>query len=419
MPDQKHQFDFYFGVAYFSLKKFEDALKYFKLSSEKLPGKSEYYMGHLARKQKKLKEAEAHYLKAYELLKDPEVISSLADLYYSDKKLEKAIKYYKKAISFKPKSYIDRYWLANIYFQKRQFKKSEELLKKVLEINPQFRKAYVGLYGIADQRKDKVKSLYYQCRALLLRQSYDKVGSLLEKNKKITFKDLNLTKFYLVSLFKSGVLERAKRTLKVALKLFPKDADLLMYRGIIIHSNGEVDKAIKYFRKLLKRFPKNFNILVALGDILKREKKIDEAIKLFEKALLVSESNTSYRYTLSELYRKKGDYQKELYHRGILFLYQSQVTEALEALVRVEKPIYKELYHFYLAKVYALKNNFEQAKKNYNKSISFRKKFVKAYLELAYLYVKENQNQKAINVLNSYPGNHKEILSLKKFILKM
>ncbi len=49
------------------------------------------------------------------------------------------MEYYQKAINLIPDTYMDRYYLSNIYFQKKYYEKSKKLLKKVLEINGTFK----------------------------------------------------------------------------------------------------------------------------------------------------------------------------------------------------------------------------------------------------------------------------------------
>ncbi len=275
------------------------------------------------------------------------------------------------------------------------------------------------MYAIAEKQNKKRDSLYYQCRAFLLVKKYDKVVDLLE-NKRIVKKDLQLFKFYIISLFKSGFTEKLKRVVPQGRKLFPNDIDIKVYAGLLLNINGAKSKALKYFGKMLKQYPKNFNIIVTYADILSENKdKLSEVIKLYEKALLVDPSNTSYRYKLAEMYRKGNDMQREMYHRGIQFLYQQQLNIALETLLRVKETDHKGLLNYFLGMIYSLKNNSEEAIKYYKNAIKEDSKMVKAYLELAYVFVKGKKYSKAIKLLDSFPVKNKEINSLKKFIMKM
>lgn len=418
-PKKQSALAFYYGVYYFHSKKMKEAKKYFKQSEKALPGETIYYYGHMARKNGKLKKAVAYYDKAFKILKSADVLSSLGDIYYEHKKTDQAIVYYKKAITLAPESYMDRYFLANIYFQKKLFQKSETLLKKALDINPAFRKAYVGLYAIKKQQKKTKEALYYYSRALLLAQNYEKVAQILAKAEKDTYSDPRLLKFYLVSLFRNGAEAKAKDVLSKALKKYPQDPDFLTYQGINLDNEGQGKKAIKHFEKLIRKYPNQFNALVAFGDVLTKNKMEKRAAKLFEKALLIDPTNTSYRYKLAEFYRKQNDYQRELFHRGVLYVYQNQFTQGFEALVRVKKTDYPALLHFYLGKAYDKKMNYIEAEKNYRKVIEVAPNMEEAYLELAYVLVRQNKKQEALKVLNSYKKNSKEIRSLKLYIKKM
>lgn len=418
-PDKSGEISYYQAVTLFTEGKLDKAQKALEEAEAVMPGESLYYQGHVARKKGDAKKALALYQRAYEFLRTPELLSSMADLLYESKENEKAIGYYEKAIAARPDSYLDRYVLANIYFQQGNLSKSEALLKESLEINRAFRKAYIGLYALAEKRKDVRASLYYQSRALLLSKSYEKLVEILEKKEERVMRDLELVKFYLVGLFKSGVDLKAKDVLKRALIGFPGDTDLKVYQGITLELDGKKDEALEYFKKLTGDNPDNFNALVAYGDLLFNQGKDEDARVLFEKAMLLEPSNTGYRYKLAEIYRKHNDLDKELYHRGILFLYQEQLLEAVEALTRVKNPLYPHLYHFYLGKVYVERNRLDLAREQYVKAIAEKKDLVMAYLELAYVYVRLGQNNQALQLLSSYPGNNGEIKSLRQFIQKL
>ncbi len=416
--DKRKEIDFLNASISFGQGKFKTAKKLFTGLQLQFPGESAYFLGHISRKNGNFSETEKYYLEAYNSLKDPEILSSLADVYYEYKKFDLSIKYYEKAIQQKPNSYIDRYLLANIYFQKNQLNKSEKLLKEALKINRAFKKAYIGLYGIADKRGNKVKSLYYQSRALLLAKKYDKVYNLLEKQP-IIYKDAKLVKFYIISLFKSGLTAKAGKVITKSLKKYPTDIDLKVYQGLLYNFDKKTEKALSFFKNLYQKNPNNFNIMAPYADLLIENNQLKKGIELYEKALLVEPSNTSYRYKLSEQYRKLNQMDIELYHRGILYLYQQQIDVALEVLLKVKSPKYPDLLEYYKGMIYSKKNNNSEAIKHFHLAIEKNNKLEKAYLELAYVYIKDKNKEKALKLLNSYPLKNKEINSLKSFIKNM
>jgi tetratricopeptide (TPR) repeat protein len=417
-PEKKEAKAFYYGVAYFSNGDIQKAKDYLKKAENKFPGKTLYYYAHIARKEGNYAKADKLYKKAYALLKNPEVLSSMGDFYYENKKFDKAAAAYEKASKQNPDSYLDRYFLANIYFQKKKFEKSETLLKKALEINPRFRKAYIGLYAIEDKRGKKKEAYYYYSRALLLEKNYGKIIEMLE-NKEITFRDPRLTKFYLVSLFQSGLDQKAKQVLEKARKLYPGDPDIQVYYGISQSRRGHTDKALKFFDELMQKHPENFNVIAAYGDLLHEQGKTRKALDFYEKALIIEPSNTSYRYKTAEIYRKEKEFNKEYYHRGVLYLYQKQPREALEALLRVKEDSRTYRTHFYLGKVYAERENYPQAVEHYAKSIEKKPDFEKPYLEMAYVLMKQEKKKEALKQLQSYPGKSGEVEKLKKIISNM
>lgn len=419
-PDQKIALAFIKGISNFGIGKTDLAKENLKLAEQDKDLKDQvvYYYGHIARKEGDFNKAESYYKQYYEMTKTSEALSSLADLYHENKKESLAMEYYQKAITANPESYMDRYFLANLYFEKGNLDQSEKLLKESLEINKGFKKSYLGLYAIAQKKGRKVDELYYFSRALLLDQNYEKTVTLLEKDP-IVLENAQLVKFYLISLARTGLKEKFKSVLNTALKKFPKDPDIETYLGISYTMDGDNKKAVSYFRELVRRYPQEFNVVVAYGDALTENKQVKESIAVYERALLIDPTNTSYRYKLAEIYRKENNMDKEIFHRGVLSVYQQQLTEALEYLTRVQKPDYPDLLYFYLGKVYSERKNVEEGIRSLEKAISINKKMTQAYLELAYLYIQKQQKKKAIEMLSSYPGYDKEIQRLKNFILKM
>ncbi|HCL56637.1 MAG TPA: hypothetical protein DHW82_06470 [Spirochaetia bacterium] len=416
-PLEKTRIAFLYGVAYLSQNDLIKAKEFFKQSENDLKPETMVYYGHIARKEGDFKKAEKFYQDAYTMVQKTDILSNLGDLYYEHKMTAQAKEVYLKTIKLNPEAYFDRYLLANIYFQEGNLAESEKLLKESLEINKRFKKAYVGLYAIYEKKKNKAESYYYQCRVFFLDQEYDKVVNLLKKDETLVLKDMRLLKFYLVSLIREGMNEKASKIVESALKKYPDEPDLKMYEGTILSVNSP-EKAKVFFQELLKKHPENFNILVSYADLLTTEAESEEAVKIYEKALLLEPENTSYRSKLAEIYRKNNQMDKEFYHRGVLYLYQEQLDQAMESLVRVKNPDYPVWYHFYLGKLYSEKKNYEEALKNYEKSIQEDKTFFKSYLELAYIYIENGNKKKALKILSDYPGVNEEIKELKLFIEK-
>lgn len=413
---EQARWDYYEGIALFGRGETEKARPFLKNAQSLFPGRVAYYFGHLARKEKNPAEAEKYYRQAYEDLKEPEILSSLADLFYESGKIDQAIALYEKALPDLPDSYMDRYFLAIAYFQKNQLDKTEKLLHEALAINGRFKKAYIGLASVAEKRGKEIDKLYYASRAYLLDQDYDNIIKILE-NRPVIEKDVRVYKFYLIALMRGGLTEKAVQVQNRGEKIFPSDEDLKMYRGMLLNMKGKEKEALEYFKALSARYPENFNILAAYGDLLLEDQKSEEARILYEKALQIDPSSTSYRYKLAEIYRKASRQDEELYHRGILYLYQGMILEARESLMRVKKPIHLDFYYFYLGK--ALEKDLpEEALKHFELAIKENPKMEKAYLEAAYLYLKKKEKEKALKLLSGYPGQNKEIEELKKFIAK-
>jgi len=418
--DEK-DFNFYYGVILYEEGKYKEAKEKLYNVSDKLKKQSYFYLGHIARKEGKIDDAINYYQKSYKDYNNPEILSSIADAFMEKKDYKRAKEYYQKALILKPDSYIDMYYLANLYFMEKDYQKSKDLLEKIIKINPGFKKAYIGMAAVYDRLSDKINSNYYYLRALLLDRSYDKVVDFIEKNK-IENKHINIMKIYSVSLFNLDLKEKLGKIIETAVKLFPEDPDILMYKALFLDKNGRTKEAKELFEFLVKKYDNNFNILASYADFIYENSKSDEeykkAIEYYEKSLYIEPTNTSYRYKLAEIYRKRNEFDKELFHRGILYFYQGQFVESIEAFFNIKEPMDKSLFFYYVGMNYSEQGKYQDAVDNLKNAVSLRKDR-RFYIELAYNYVRLGQKEKAIDILNSYPNKaDKEILETLNFISK-
>jgi len=413
--------EFYYGVLDFEEGKYEDAKKRFKDVDTSLSAQALFYLGHIARKEGKIDEAIKYYQESYKYSKNPELLSSIADSFMEKKDYKEAKKYYEEAISYKPDSYVDMYYLANIYFMEKDYIKSKQILERSIEINPAFKKSYIGMSAVYDKLSDKINSYYYYIRALLLDRNYEKTVDFIEKNK-IEYSDMRISKIYIVSLFNLNLIEKLSHVIETAIKTYPNDPDMMVYKAIILNKKANEKEAVKLFLDLLNKYPNNFNIVAAYADFIYENAKNDEdykkAIEYYEKSLYIEPVNTSYRYKLAEIYRKRNEFDKELFHRGILYFYQGQFRESIESLLNIKEPMDKALFFYYLGMSYSEEGKYNEAIESLKNAISLRKDR-RFYMELAYNYVKVGQKEVAIKVLKEYPNqSDSEISKTLEYISK-
>jgi tetratricopeptide (TPR) repeat protein len=335
-------------------------------------GKAYFYLGDVKRLSSLNQEALKDYFKAYEILKLPEIYSSIADTYVRMKDFDKAATYYKRVLSYTPHSAKDRFYLSVIQFNQNKLKESKGNLDAVIKDNPHSREAYHYLALIAQKDKNMVDYYYYMSRAALLKRDYQAVVDLLENKVEIT-KDSRLFEIMITSFIHLGKFDDAVRIYKTGEEkklTFMKDVTILIYKGILVVNKTQgLHAATAYFKDLYKRYPNHFDVIVTYaGYLYKENKKNVQVAKLYRKALALEPENTEYHYKLALWYEENGNSTLAQLYYGILYYYQNQKDLALEAfehLINDQNFKSKELY-YYMAKIYKEQNDTQNASK-YNK----------------------------------------------------
>jgi tetratricopeptide (TPR) repeat protein len=151
------------GLAYKNAKQWQEAIKNFKkvLSFDKKYAEAYYHLGLISYEKKQYKQAITYLKKYCKLTGDAAVPSAYEYLglaYYKILCLEKAIKYFKRAVlvaKTKEEEKKNLYNLGNCYFGLGKYKIAAEFYKKALEINPHFEKAKFNLKKAKEKMREK------------------------------------------------------------------------------------------------------------------------------------------------------------------------------------------------------------------------------------------------------------------------
>ncbi len=152
------------GLAYKNAKRWQEAIKNFKkaLSFDKGYAEAYYHLGLICYEKKQYKQTIAYLKKYCKLAGDTAVPSAYEYLglaYYKTLCLEKAIKYFKRAVLVaknKEEEKKNLYNLGNCYFGLGRYKIAAKYYKRALEIDPQFEKAKFNL----KKTKERLKGEY-------------------------------------------------------------------------------------------------------------------------------------------------------------------------------------------------------------------------------------------------------------------
>ena len=176
--------------------------------------------------------------------------------------------------------------LADLYFIKKDYKKSADFYNKVLVIDSTFTGAYKGLAIIAIKKEDYKKAINY----LDVAQKYD-----------IFALDLYIYRMY--------IYEKQKRFDKVLSILSSFENDYYvkdfaqLYRVKILFESKNVDQAIEISKQLIKN-NRDFSLLFRLREILFLNKQYDLVEKAYRQAFLVDPKRALKLKTVSSKINK-------------------------------------------------------------------------------------------------------------------
>ncbi len=198
------------------------------------------------------------------------------------------------------------------------FRKSERVFKKAIELDPNYGLAYAGL-------ADLYNTYFY---------------TLQPENEEEKKKYLDLQ----------------QNLLEIALRLDPNSARVIMVKGAVHHAKGETDKTYESYKRALEIDPNESDYYRGMGNLLERRGLLHQKIKYFTKALKLNPLNPTYYHSRGVTHLRLGnvdqsiiDYQNALElepdSRGIrnglakCLMIAKKYSEAEEHLIKCEKLI--------------------------------------------------------------------------------
>lgn len=224
--------------------------------------------------------------------------------------------------------------LARFYAKSGDFTKAIEKLNKILEINPNNKKArdllnkcqkaqrslketgkIPDLFGMERKKNRKISKS-------LLERKEKEIANLLNDGKYFEAIDiLNwIIKFnpdYAKSYYQLGIIYSNLHKYKMAidnfdksLKLDPNNAYAYFYKGIALYSIGKHKEGFKSMLKSLEINPSNSFFKQQIGEYYLRDWQLDKAERLLKEALKLEKNNKVVIKNLLILYVKRKDFIK-------------------------------------------------------------------------------------------------------------
>lgn len=215
---------------------------------------------------------------------------------------------------------------ARAHIAKKNYQKSFELLRELIETNPALAEAYYlfGLCCINESKSlDAVKTLSKAIELdstvaeyhAMLGLAYSNIGSLgLSKdsyNSALEIDESNIAALMGIAKLcsSSGNLELAKTSYEKVVKLKPTTEGAQIGLALVLSDLGEYKQALSHSEKAMRQSSNDANTMGIVGRIHLVGGNIDDAIKLFRKAIDLEPNNgvAYYDYVRNKKIKDKKD----------------------------------------------------------------------------------------------------------------
>ncbi|WP_457643011.1 tetratricopeptide repeat protein [Persephonella sp.] len=362
-----------------------------------------------------------NYRYAYLMFK--EIKTPLFDLYagYALLKMKKPVQakeYFEKALQNAEEPQIKENalkYLADIYFQLRQFKDYLQTVKQIKQYNPEYASDLLGWYFF--YKKD------YRKAYLAFKDPYMKAvsafnGDLLkEAYQLIKDKKDRKSRFLLAYIFlKEEQLDKARQILKELSEGNDHIAEEAGYLYAYSYfSEGNYQKAVEAFREYAQKHPDTRlgrQALLRMADSYYNLGEIEKAREIYRNFIQKYANSpeaidAAYQLTLLEMKGSEGD-----------------VAQQIESFIQ-KYPNYPfvNLLRVQLADYYLEKKEFDKAQQIYTEIIHQDvKESDYAMYKLGYLYYLKNEPQEAVKVLEEYTKKYPQgefSVAVKSLLVKI
>ncbi len=342
-----------------------------------------YNLGHAYKGLKDYDKVIACYKKAGELDLEEKHYTPyyIGKLYYSDKEdYDKAITFFKEALSIKPDHESSIEYLASIYKDLGNYDEAIKFKKALLDIDPD---RELITYEINGLRKKKIEKCIEDG---LLDEAYE-IAKDINPEEINDILDRDLTAFTLRDLGdafqKEEEYDKAILSYQKAIEI--KQDDHILYNQIATcyYMLGDYDTAISYYEKSVEVAPRYINGWNNIAHILIRQDKLDLALSCYKKSIEHNPEEEEPYYKLGLFLYSQGDYKQ-----AVIYLEKACEIDLYSHPDKIEGLIYS----------YVMLKEYDKAIEVDSKALEMGQDF---YDAMVYTYYQKGDYKKAIARIDS------------------
>ena len=337
----------------------------------------------------------------------------LAQAYLESKEIFKAQNTINKAISQNKNNLNYKKYKAQILSEDKKY---DEALKTINEVISQSSPSIIAKehditlqnYIYAQSKKDLAQSKYYLAKYLF--QIDDTQRAIKEANSSIFARKRNVDAFNLLGdiYLSENNMFKASENYQKAAKIKKHDAGTMLGLANVEFYWDDYDKAIELYNAVLKKQKNNEEAILNIAIAYAMKKDLKSAKNWVNKLLSINPYNYKGYYLMSFL--DKDASEKNLKkaisinpicldawsNLALIEIEKGNIALAKEYLFPLEYVSYKNfMYHYCKGLIYQKEGNYENAAKEFEKTVNMYKDFEPA--RKAMIYAGEKINEKGIN----------------------
>ncbi len=225
---------------------------------------------------------------------------------------------------------------------------------------------------------------------------YQKKQKREEKVQELYTKALNY-------LFSYHNIHEAKNAFQQVLAVDPEHLNALLKLGDIATTEEDYQTAREYYQKVRDLYPKNIDVLFAIVRLMEKTDRLTEALKYIDEILEIDDGNLNALYKKREILEKLERWQELVDVQKVIL--KNEYSEKDKKIARDDLVGYKYEY----GRSCLENGELEKAKKAFRTVLRLEKIFIPATLGLAEVFLRENEVEKAIEILET---NYEQTSSL-------